>query len=300
MADLYATIDYADCVFRVKDVFRANSRRGNAPDDLQEDNDPDEGLVTPDQTKYLVRRSRVAYVLGDSEMNDETLAALEGAAPEAATFLIARRRAEPVYGSEPPFDEKTRSIAAEAADYLSGRNDAGIPLDDRCLRLWLRLRWAQATGERLMFDHRGRTPVDPGQLTELLKVVSDLNGRAGADARNRERFLEAVLCWLLGDTKGAFELWQSLSHDTDYEDRSRVRRWLVQTDTNGFPHRFRGWVEARGEDKWRVRVEGVRMSILLQKQDFPNDDLAQGRELRAFGIAFSYNGPIAHPVSLPR
>lgn len=305
LADLYATIDYADHVFRVKDVFgakaqRAKAQRAKAPDDSQEDSDPDEGLIAPDQTKYLERRSRVASALGDSNMNDETLAALEGIAPAAATFLIARRRAEPVYGSEPPFDEKTRSIAAKAADYLSGRNGAGIPLDDRCLRLWLRLRWAQATGDRLMFDHRGCTPVDPGHLTELLKVVSHLNERAGTDARNRERFLEAVLCWLLGDTKRAFELWQSLSQDTDYEDRSRVRRWLVQTDASGSPHRFRGWVEARGEDKWRVRVEGIRMSILLQKQDFPNDELAQGRELRAFGIAFSYNGPIAHPISHPQ
>ena len=300
LADLYATIDYADCVFRVKDVFKANAQRAKTLDGLQEDNDPDEGLVTLDQTKYLERRSRVAYALGDSNMNDETLAALEGAAPEAATFLIARRRAEPVYESEPPFDDKTRSIAAKAADYLSGRNDAGIPLDDRCLRLWLRLRWAQATGERLMFDHRGRTPVDPGQLTELLKVVSDLNGWAGADARNRERFLEAVLYWLLDDTERAFDLWRSLSHDTDYEDRSRVRRWLVQTDANGSPRRFRGRVELKGEDNWRVRVEGIGRPILLRRQEFPNDELAHGRELREFGIAFSYTGPIAHPVSHPR
>ncbi len=300
LADLYATIDYADCVFRVKDVFKANARGANAPDGLQENSDPDEGLIALDQTKYLERRSRVAYALGDSNMNDETLAALEDAAPEAATFLIARRRAEPVDRSEPPFDAKTRSIAEKAADYLSARNDAGIPLDDRCLRLWLRLRWAQATGERLMFDHRGRTPVGPGQLTELLKVVSDLNGRAGADARNRERFLEAVLCWLLDDTKRAFELWRSLSHDTDYEDRSRVRRWLVQTDASGFPRRFRGRVELTGEDNWRVRAEGIGRPILLRRQDFPNDELAHGRELREFGIAFNYTGPIAHPVSHSR
>lgn len=300
LADLYATIDYADCVFRVKDVFRVNARRAKTPDGLQEDSDPDEGLIAPDQTKYLERRSRVAYALGDSNMNDETLAALEDAAPEAATFLIARRQAEPVDRSEPPFDAETRSIAAKAADYLSGRNDAGIPLDDRCLRLWLRLRWAQTTGERLMFDHRGRTPVDPGQLTELLKVVSDLNEQAGADARNRERFLEAVLCWLLDDTKRAFELWRSLSHDTDYEDRSRVRRWLVQTDASGFPRRFRGRVELKGEDNWRVRAEGIGRPILLRRQDFPNDELAHGRELREFGIAFNYTGPIAHPVSHSR
>lgn len=300
-ANLYATIDFADCLYRVKNVFRPNARGPKVPDGLWEDSDPDEGLAALDQkTRYLERRSRIAYIMGDMKMNDETLAELEGVAPATATFLIARRQAEPVDRSEPPFDAKTRSIAAKAADYLSSRNDDGIPLDDRCLRLWLRLRWAQATGERLMFDHRGRTPVDPGQLTELLKVVSDLNGQAGTDARNRERFLEAVLCWLLGDTKRAFELWRSLSQDTDYEDRSRVRRWLVQTDASGSPCRFRGRVELKGEDNWRVRVEGIGRPILLRRQRFPNDELAHGRELREFGIAFSYTGPIADPISRTR
>ena len=301
LADLYATIDYADCVFGVKEVLKVNAPKTKAPDGLQEDSEPDEGLVALGQKKtYLKRRTRVAYALGDVRMSNETLAALESVAPEAAIFLIARRQAEAVYRNAPPFDEETRSIAAKASDYLSGRNDAGIPLDDRCLRLWLRLRWAQATGERLMFDHRGHTPADAGQITELLKVVSDLNGRAGADARNRERFLEAVLCWLLKDTSHAIEMWRSLSQDTDYEDPSRVKRWLVQTDASGSPRRFRGRVETKSEDNWRVRVEGIGRPILLRVQDFPNEDLAHGRALREFGIAFSYTGPLAHPISRPR
>ncbi len=299
LADLYATIDYADCVFRVKEVLKVNAPNTKAPNGLQEDSGPDEGSVAPNQKDYLKRRTRVAYALGDARMSNETLAALESVAPEAATFLIARRQAEAVYGSAPPFNGETRSIAAKAADYLSGRNDAGISLDDRCLRLWLRLRWAQATGERLMFDHRGRTPADTGQITELLKVVGDLNEQAGADARNRERFLEAVLCWLLKDTSHAIKMWQSLSQDTDYEDPSRVKRWLVQTDASGSPRRFQGRVEAKGEDNWRVRVEGIGRPILLRGQDFPNEDLAHGRELREIGIAFSYTGPIADPLSRP-
>ena len=300
LADLYATIDYADCVFGVKEVLKVNAPKNKAPDGLQEDSDLNEGSVAPDQKKYLERRSHVADALDDAKMSNETLAALESVAPEAAIFLIARRQAEAVYRNAPPFDEETRSIAAKASDYLSGRNDAGIPLDDRCLRLWLRLRWAQATGERLMFDHRGHTPADAGQITELLKVVSDLNGRAGADARNRERFLEAVLCWLLKDTSHAIEMWRSLSQDTDYEDPSRVKRWLVQTDASGSPRRFRGRVETKSEDNWRVRVEGIGRPILLRVQDFPNEDLAHGRALREFGIAFSYTGPLAHPISRPR
>ena len=71
-------------------------------------------------------------------------------------------------------------------------------------------------------------------------IVSSLNEQAGADAHNRERFLEAVLYWLLKDTNRAIELWRSLSNDTEYEDRSRVGRWLVTTDESGSPRQFRG------------------------------------------------------------
>ena len=179
------------------------------------------------------------------------------------------------------------------------RVNAGIELDDRCQRLLLRLRWAQATGERLMFNQRGRTPADPGQIFDLREIVSALNEQAGTDARNRERFLEAVLCWLLKDTNHAIEIWRSLSHDTEYEDRSRVVRWLVDTDESGSPRQFRGRVEARGENDWWVRVEGIDKPIRVPAREFSNDDLAHGRELRNFGIAFNYIGPIADPLSRP-
>ena len=294
LADLYATIDVADDVFRVKE------QSTRMPSDSSKDSDPDEGLVAQDQkARYLERRSRVTYIMGDATLSDESLAELESVAPEAATFLIAKRRAEHVYMSEPPFDDKTRGIAAKAADYISSRVNAGIVLDDRCQRLLLRLRWAQATGDRLMFNQRGRTPVDTDRTFDLHAIVSALNEQAGADARDRERFLEAVLCWLLNDTNRAIEIWRSLSHDTEYEDRSRVVRWLVVTDESGTPRQFRGRVEKRGENDWRVRVEGIDRPIRVSGRDFPNDDLAHGRELRNFGIAFNYIGPSADPLSRP-
>ena len=294
LADLYATIDVADDVFRVKE------RSAEMPSDLLGDSDPDEGLVSLDQkARYLERRSRVTYVMGDVKLSDESLAELESVAPAAATFLIAKRRAENIYTGEPPFDDSTRRIAAEAADYISSRVNAGIVLDDRCQRLLLRLRWAQTTGERLMFNQRGRTPVETDQTFDLREIVSALNEKAGADARNRERFLEAVLSWLLKDANRASEVWRALSQDTEYEDRSRVVRWLVATDENGSPRQFRGRVEKRGEDNWWVRVEGISRQIRLLARDFPNDALAHGRELRGFGIAFNYIGPIADPLSRP-
>ncbi len=296
LADLYATIDVAD------DVFGIHGQSNRMPSNLHKDSEPDEGLISIDQkTRYLERRSDVAYVMDNERLSDETLAELESVAPAAATFLIAKRQAEHVYKSEPPFDDKTRGIAAEAADYISNRVKAGVILDDRCQRLLLRLRWVQATGEYLMFNQRGRTPVDQNQTSDLCKIVSALNEQAGADAHDRERFLEAVLCWLLKDTKRASDIWQSLSRDTEYENRSRVVRWLVTTDESGAPHQFRGRIEKRDENNWRIRVEGIEKPILVRAYDFPNDDLSHGRELRDFGIAFNYIGPIADPLlSRPR
>lgn len=291
LADLYSTIDVADDIFRVKE------QNTQMPSDLYNDIDLDEDWVSIDQkARYLERRSRAASIMGDAKLSDETLVELESVAPAAATFLIAKRQAEPIYMSEPPFDDKTRKIAAKAADYISNRVNSGIVLDDRCQRLLLRLRWAQATGERLMFNQRGRTPADTRQIFELRTIVSSLNEQAGADAHNRERFLEAVLYWLLKDTNRAIELWRSLSNDTEYEDRSRVGRWLVTTDESGSPRQFRGRVEKRDESDW-IRVEGIERPIRVLARDFPNDDLSHGRELRGFGIAFNYIGPIADPLS---
>ena len=298
LANLYATIDGADDVFRVK--HRKDRKPVESPvEHSQEESDPEDEIFAANQrARYLERRSRVAYAIGDEGLNDETLRKLEGVAPAAATFLVARRLAEQVYTSDPPLDHKIRGIAARAADYISSRVDAGIELDDRCRRLLLRLRWAQATGDRLMFNQRGRTPVDGGLLFNLQGIVSTLNEHGGADARNRERFIEAVLSWLLKETSHAIELWRSLAHDTEYEDPSRVVRWLVVTDEQGSPCQFRGRVEKKSDNDW-VRVEGIDRPIRLLSHDFRNDELDRGRELRGFGIAFNYIGPIADPLSRP-
>ena len=290
--DLYAVIDVGDDIFGIK---RQGIRMPNAS---HEDSDPDDSVTVDQRTRYLESRESAAAVLRDIGLRDETLGKLESVAPAAATFLIARRRAEQVYSSDPPFDAQTRESAREAADYIDHRVNGGISLDLRCRRLLLNLRWAQATGERLLFRRRGQTPVDKGLILCIHEVVSTLNEQAGIDARDRERFLEAVLCWLLGRMSRALEIWQSLSSDTDREERLRVERWLVTTDEGGSPCRFRGRVERKGENYW-VRVEGIDRTIWVSARDFPNEDLAHGRELRNFGIAFNYIGPCAERLSRP-
>jgi len=302
-ADLYANIDYADDLFGIK---RRVLQSSNSSPDIEE---PDEGPgISDDLVEYLDLRSGVADAMGDSDLDEQTLHILKEIAPEAATFLIARRRAErlgivsslsktltSLYVGDPPFDRETRDLAADTADYICAQADAGVMLDDRCRRLLLTLRWAQATGERLMFRPRGRTPAGEKYLFELRQTVSALNESGSTDARIRERYLEAMLSWLLNDVNYAFDLWRSLSDDTDYQDPHRTVRWHLVTDEQGSPRRYQGRVEVSGANH-KMRVEGVERPVSLSLRDFPSDEVVHGRELRDFGIAFNYIGPIADPL----
>lgn len=302
-ADLYANIDYADDLFDIK---RRRVLQSSNSQDIEE---PDEGPgVSDDFVEYLALRRRVAEAMGDCDLDEQTLHILKEVTPQAATFLIARPRAEKLgivsslsktltslYVGESPFDSETRDLAADTADYMCSQADAGVMLDDRCRRLFLTLRWAQATGERLMFRPRGRTPAGEKHLFELRQTVSALNGSGRTDARIRERYLEAMLSWLLNDVNYAFDLWQSLSDDTDYQDPQRTVRWHLVTDEHGSPIRYRGRVEVSGEN-YRMRVEGVERSVSLSLRDFPSDEVEHGRELRDVGISFNYIGPMAYPL----
>ena len=289
-ADLYATIDFADDLVGVK----RRKVQGLHSYDVSDDSSEDPAL-SDELLEYLRLRIQVADAIGDTELDQQTLGMLNRMAPQVATFLIARRRAENVYAGRYPFDGEARDLAGDTADYISNQIDVGVNLDDRCRRLLLTLRWAQVTGERLMFRHRGKTPDDEQRISELRRTVRALNEAGGADARVRERYLEAMLSWLVQDTKHAFDLWRSLSADTDYQDRHRTARWHLVSDEKGSPRRFRGRVEV-SDVKRTVRVEGVERPIALSLHDFPSEEIQHGRELRDFGIAFNYIGPIADPL----
>jgi hypothetical protein len=250
------------------------------------------------QIRFLDRKSRVAAVIGDHVLSNKALEELEDLAPAAATFLIARDRAQAVFTAEPPLDEKVRAVARTTADFISGRSEASVRDDPRCQRLLIRLRWAQSTGEQLLRNQRGRTPASEVVIAELLDITQRLNERLGMATLNREKFLEAVLLWLAKDSSRAIEIWRSLARDTEYEDRSRVIRRLLMTDQSGEAVRFRGRVESTGAaNDWKVRVEGLNVPIPLLAREFQDEDLAHGRELSDFGIAFNYVGPIADPLT---
>jgi hypothetical protein len=262
-------------------------------------------LVRPDdlpseqKTKYLERRAGIAITLGNKALADEAIAGLYEVVPAAAIFLTARNKASALFEDGVVYGTAERFAAKSVADYLSDQRKRGLT-DERCARLYLRLRWAEVTGDVILREARGKTPCGDGVVGDLLEVVTELNQFAADNVRSADRYLEAVLAWLAHDTARADEIWGSLSRDTEYEDRSRIIRRLVVSDESGEPKMFRGRVEGAkrsNQEHWRVRVEGVNGTVVLLQRDFPDDDIRPGRELRDFAIAFNYVGPIADPIS---
>lgn len=301
-ADLYSTLDLADDIFKVRRDQTISRKRGTNRARMKhyENSGHEEGLASADQKiKYLQRRNQVAILLGDTELADQSFIELEDVAPATATFLTAKNVEKNIYAKKFPYNETDRKLAADAANYIFDRLNLDFPSDQRCQRLLLRLRWIQATGEPLMFNERGRTPIHRKQISELRTIVNNLNQQLGVDARNRERFLEAVMAWLSGDTNRASGIWRLLSRDTEYEDKSRVVRWLVTTGDDGDPKQYRGRIHRKGNEDWKLEVEGIDKPIAVLARDFSSDLLAPGRELHGFGIAFNYIGPIADPLSRP-
>lgn len=248
------------------------------------------------QERYQVRLSKVADVVSDNELGEQALESLQTIAPATAAYLIARSRWKVMDGFRQALSDDNRALARAVADEMAAK--PGVADDIRCQRLLLQLRWAQATGEQLLREERGRTPAHPAEVQELLAIIRQLNELAGVAWRNRERYLEAVLAWLAKDVSGAFDVWKTLSRASEFEDRSRVVRQLVVTDAAGVPIRYRGRVvRPKGAEDWKVRVEGLSSSITLLAHEFQDEDLAPGRELRGFGIAFNYVGPVADPLS---
>lgn len=266
MADLYSTLDLADTI------------------DLR-----------PEQrVRYDQRRYKVASLLEDRALSEESLKRLDAVAPAAAAFLraheIAPDLSEGAAGSGEIFAK-----AAAAADLLEKCPEA--MQDTRCLRLLVRMRWAATTGQRLFFGERGRTPSDPSAIQGLLAVVTTQNEQLGEAVRNQDRYLEAVLTFLSGDFRNSAELWRGLAKDTEFEDRSRVIRKLIASDDTGKPFEYSGRIRRRiSGDRWLLDVDGLGAQIGLLEHEFRSEQISPGRQLNRFWIAFNFIGPIAeHP-----
>lgn len=261
--------------------------------------DPD--MLSPKQReKYYARRMMVGNVLQSSRLTEAAYASLERNGSTAGYFLRAREFA-PKLGRDTiqVDDPRDLSGASKAADFLRSRF-ARIEQDGRCLSLLLECSWIVAMRQRPLRGQRQPLPADRGVQREILAVVRALNHASGNAARPVTRYLEAVLAWVTGDEQDAIQMFRELGQETEYEDPGRVVRRHRITDEEGRVRGFAGRVERqRSEGHWVVRVDGLKQTIDLLSRDFRHEEIAYGRSLKRFAVAFNFIGPIADPL-VPR
>ncbi len=131
-------------------------------------------------------------------------------------------------------------------------------------------------------------------------IVADMAALGEEKLATKYRYLRAVTTWLEGNEKASKDLWDELAYDTQFADSQRVSVRHLLADKNGTPIIFRGVVEKQlGPGRYQVRVDGIGVIDLIAEY-FPNVDLAFGRTVSNFAIAFNYRGPLADPPSSPR
>ena len=262
----------------------------------------DTALLLPNQReKFEVRRMKVGSVLGEHTLTEDAYAALEASGSTAGYFLRARKLA-PDFRKDvhDDFGEDECARAAQAAQFLESRFNR-IENDERCLSLLLEFQWIAEMARRPLRGERQPLPAGSAVQSRLYQTVQALNEASGDAVRHVTTYLEAVLAWLTGDEDGAARKFRELARETEFEDRGRVVRRHLVTDHKREPRRFSGRVvQLRSAGHWDVLVDKVNMKVGLLSRDFPNEDIAYGRSLKEFAVAFNFIGPIADPIGRRR
>ena len=254
-------------------------------------------LPPTQREKFLSRQMNVGKNLHNPRLTEHAYAELEADGSTAGYFLRARAFIGDVDRSAAAIDDpQITGGARRAAEFLGDRFDR-IAGDPRCLRLFLEARWIVEVGRWPLRGERQPLPLGDGVRSDLLDIVRALNQAAGGAAGHVPRYLEAVLAWLAGDEHFAIGVFRDIAQETDHEFPGRVVRRHVITDADGAPCRFEGRVERdRGDGHWSIRVDGLDRRVDLLSRDFPKGEIAYGRVVRGFSIAFNFIGPIADPV----
>ena len=256
-----------------------------------------ESLPPKQQEKFESRRMMVGNVLQDHRLTDEAYAELERIGSTAGYFLRAHEYISQLRRDDIEINAReAKKIAKRATNFLNERFNK-IERDQRCLSLLLECRWIAETGMWPFRGERQPLPADDATRRDVLEIVRAMNQASGEASRHVPRYLEAVLTWLAGDELSAIQIFQGLARETDYEFPGRVTKRHTITGVDGRPCRFKGRVEReRGEGRWVIRVSQLNQKVDLLSRDFQHEDIAYGRTIKGFSIAFNFIGPIADPI----
>ena len=246
---------------------------------------------------FQKQRLSVADVLQDVSIGNDAFAELDASGSTVGYYLRARDLAPPRDAPDGRFSPADVQRATAAAAYLGGHY-ARVASDSRCLQLLLNMEWIRSTGRRLFKGLRQPLPVQRDHRIRARNILLDLGLAQAEGLQARYRYLEAVLTWLDGSEDTAIRAWRELDNETRYVEAGRVLARHVVTDDKQQPVIYSGIAERQiADDRWSIYVEALGRRVDLLAGSFPNEDLAVGRTVRNFAVAFNYRGPLADRVS---
>ena len=249
------------------------------------------------RTGFAERRMKIGMTLGNNQLTEEAYADLEERGSTAGYYLRARENAPTLSPETIEVSGEEDLAKARRASHFLFEHFHRIEGDVRCLFLLLECRWISEMSRRPLRGERQPLPFDEHTTRELLDLVRTLNNASGESSRHGTRYLEAVLCWLVGEYEQARRMFSQLADETDFENPSRVIKRNLITDSDFTPRQFAGRVERqRGENDWDIRVDEIPQLVRLRGREFPNDHIAYGRTIKGFAIGFNFIGPIVDPA----
>ncbi len=256
-------------------------------------------VLGPEQReRFNKRRFKTGLAVGDQELSEAALADLVELGSPAGCYLQARQLAPDWDDHAETFSKGERAQAKSAAEFLDEHMSL-IKGDPRSLSLLLECMWISEVGRRPFVNQRQPLPGTERATLLLLDVATRLNEACAENPRSMVRYLAATLTWVVGSERVALEMFRDLAQDTEYEDARRVVQHHLIADQHGHTQVFDGRVEDEPHSgTCKVRLEGgSRQVVRLRTRDFPQDHIAYGRQVRGFGVAFNFIGPIATPIT---
>ncbi|MBD8160274.1 ATP-binding protein [Pantoea agglomerans] len=256
----------------------------------------DESMLDEAQKeKFQTRRLDAGIAMKSTVISDDAFARLDQSGSAAGYFIRARNLAPDMKAQNEPSAEDMASAQC-CVSYLREHYDK-ISQDERCLKLLLDMEWVTRTKKWMMRGLRQPFPNSVEIRKVVHTIVSGIAALGEDKLATKYRYLRALTTWLEGNQGASTEMWNELSFDTQFADSQRVFIRHLLTDAQGTPIIYRGVVERQiGPGRYSVRVDELKMTIDCIADYFPNVDLAVGRVITNFAIAFNYRGPLADPL----